>query len=673
QYNGVVTVAISAADLNNPVNTMPTEEYSFTCIPDLDAPYISASNPADENLNVPRETDITFSLADDLTGVDITSLQLFVNDIDVSNEAVSTFVTNHYEVLYSPIEVFEIDSWVYVHIICTDLAITPNQLDTTYRFKIIPDLVPPYLFNLSPEANSIGATPSERISFEVHDEGLGVDISTLAVYINANLITPETEQLSGSFNYRIWWDHPDFDYGETINVVVSVSDLCEIPNVLSNYTYSYTIADDDLVAPFFCSFTPAPQSSDNPVDTSIFLDILDAETGINPNSILFNVNNSQITTFELEEITTQDATGYRLKYIPEENFNYHQTVNVQVYAMDNSSNHNSASMNYNFTTINDLEAPYLVSANPYDGEAGYAYSIIFLKFRDDLSGINPQSFDLSINEMHVNTFTTDELFDGFEVRYVTGNLSGGTEISISYSISDNVGNVLNDHYSFQIIEDNFEPYFAQINPLPGIEIPLHGYLQLAVLDKGTGIEPQSIHLKINNRSIMTFNLDSIPYSSNPDSLGFLLSHNLDENYYPGQQLLIEVSASDKTNPDYLSATANFNVTVARELNKEKIIIVPNIITPNYDGYNDKARIIIPSEREADEIECTIFEYNGKKVTSLSIDSFIYTEPGTNINKQYKSALWNGRNDRNYIVQAGLYICQVKINGRVYLNSIALAK
>jgi len=100
-----------------------------------------------------------------------------------------------------------------------------NRITTDYWFKLIPDFKAPYLENLSPFRNAIDVSANTNISFEIKDNGAGVDIDSLELYMDYRQITPITTKYSGH-HYEVFYSptHP-FDYSSEIDMNVKVADI----------------------------------------------------------------------------------------------------------------------------------------------------------------------------------------------------------------------------------------------------------------------------------------------------------------------------------------------------------------------------------------------------------------------------------------------------------------
>ncbi|MCG2712475.1 MAG: hypothetical protein L6416_09165 [Candidatus Omnitrophica bacterium] len=134
------------------VNSMATDSYSFTVISDDSAPAISNCLPASGENNVPRTTNIKFSIIDNVSGVNGNTIDLSVNGIDiVDNGAAQTYLNSvgasvqysveiieksslEYVVVYDPVEYFDYKQTVEVVINADDLQGNSMQA-STYSFK----------------------------------------------------------------------------------------------------------------------------------------------------------------------------------------------------------------------------------------------------------------------------------------------------------------------------------------------------------------------------------------------------------------------------------------------------------------------------------------------------------------------------------------------------------
>lgn len=664
---GEVTVEIQVGDLETPANVMPLETYTFTTSPDTEAPYISDLYPAEAAINIPIDANLRFKIFDNKTGVDINSLQVLIDGSDVSENLNTAPITNGFDVLYLLDYPYNFNQLVNVYIACSDREEPANTYENNYYFRITPDLEAPYLINMNPQANESSVPIDKTIYFEIFDNGLGVDISTLQLKVDNEIVEAETNLIEGTMFYSVSYKGDDFQYGQEVRVLVNVSDLASNPNQLTNFNYTFRVVDDDQSPPIFTGLTPAENSEDNPVDSAISMFIIDAESEVDANSVIFKINNETISDYALEPVSNEDGNGFRLYYQPSEYFGYDEIVRIQIYAMDTSSNNNSANKSYSFTTEVDDVPPYLELASPADGGDGYANSILYLSLKDDLSGIDKDSFSLIINGEYIANYQ-DSLHDQkLEVWYSTEAFFGFESVDIEFSVADKVGNNYDDSYSFTIIPDTFPPYFLWLNPQLNTDIANGDFLEIAILDKGVGIAEESIEFRINGFLIENYNLDRTTYNTNPDSLGLVLTYQVDNQYYPGQGLTIDIEASDKNQPLGLENNATYNLFVKKDINLTEVEVVPNIISLNFDGVNDYCRIIIPSPQKA---KCKIFTLDGKEVADLKTSDYL---PEQSNGKHYQVAIWDGHNRDRKAVNAGIYICQVKYAGKVHRNTITVAK
>ncbi|MFH1460572.1 MAG: putative Ig domain-containing protein [Candidatus Omnitrophota bacterium] len=88
----------------------------------------------------------------------------------------------------------------------------------------LPDTNTPYTTGHFPAKSAVNVDKDSNIVVHVKDDGAGVDISTIVMKVNGQVVTPT---ITGTpADYTLTYNPPvDFDYGETINVTIDAEDL----------------------------------------------------------------------------------------------------------------------------------------------------------------------------------------------------------------------------------------------------------------------------------------------------------------------------------------------------------------------------------------------------------------------------------------------------------------
>lgn len=194
---------------------------------------------------------------------------------------------------YAPPERFHHNAIVYVHLEIYDQAPTPNFITTDYWFKIIPDYNRPYLLNLSPDREEDQVPIDTEVYFEIKDDGAGIDIETLEVFINSRTLTPTTITEVSKYYYKINCELPnDLQYGKTYTIGVKVLDLSENRNALRDSYRFYTAQSD---APWFTGFNPALCKRGMPKFTDVSFLVLSSGSGIDLSTVRLQVQGMDVT------------------------------------------------------------------------------------------------------------------------------------------------------------------------------------------------------------------------------------------------------------------------------------------------------------------------------------------------------------------------------------------
>lgn len=134
--------------------------------------------------------------------------------------------------LYNPIDIFHHNSIVHIDIEVYDSALIPNKIVLDYWFTIIQDYKAPYVENRYPTIGAFDVPLNPSIHFDLIDDGEGVDISTLEVFINQRIVDFTYDEYEPG-NYHIYCNLlSKFNYGEEVTVGVDVCDRSDANNRL---------------------------------------------------------------------------------------------------------------------------------------------------------------------------------------------------------------------------------------------------------------------------------------------------------------------------------------------------------------------------------------------------------------------------------------------------------
>ncbi|MFC1517762.1 choice-of-anchor Q domain-containing protein [Candidatus Margulisiibacteriota bacterium] len=181
--------------------------YWFAAEPN-NPPVISNRSPYSEQLFVTVSPVIVFDVTDTTSLVDINTLQLLVNDVDVTSEVISGSITDGYSVTYDPSADFNFEDMVYVTInVSDDLG---KAAQDTYWFKITKE---PFVYNQTQGMKAYGAfflalneaDPGDVLVVTpgVHDEDQEILVS-IDITITSTTGERESVKVDGGSSHRIF-------------------------------------------------------------------------------------------------------------------------------------------------------------------------------------------------------------------------------------------------------------------------------------------------------------------------------------------------------------------------------------------------------------------------------------------------------------------------------------
>ncbi len=182
-HNATVYVFIEVYDTASTPNIIITD-YWFKIVPDFQAPYITNESPSREEEYVALDTNISFDIIDTGVGVDISSLEFYVNN-RYKVPTVSS-ISDGYGVFFDPTEDFFYGQTVEITVKAKDASDNENAIYDMWRFYIVESDGPwfdPESF--VPTICSRGVYRKQNpVAFNVYEiNNTGIDESSILVYI----------------------------------------------------------------------------------------------------------------------------------------------------------------------------------------------------------------------------------------------------------------------------------------------------------------------------------------------------------------------------------------------------------------------------------------------------------------------------------------------------------
>jgi len=182
-HNAIVYVSIEVYD-TAPLPNIIYTDYWFKIIPDYKAPYIENESPEREEMDVSPTTEISFDIIDTGAGVNISTLELFVNNRTVV--PVVSAISGGYHVSYNPSVNFYYGQTVEVAVKVEDLSDAENALYDMWRFYVVGSTGPWIDLDSFIPKNCTKGVPRKQseVSFNVYGiDDTGVDTDSIIVHI----------------------------------------------------------------------------------------------------------------------------------------------------------------------------------------------------------------------------------------------------------------------------------------------------------------------------------------------------------------------------------------------------------------------------------------------------------------------------------------------------------
>ncbi len=327
---------------------------SITAIADDGAPYLDNISPTPFLGYTDDTSNISFYLKDDLSGVDIDTVNIYINSVQVIQNGVSlvsaatiTGSPGVYTFTYTNLLAFVYGSRVFVRVVADDLyATSPNSLDYTYYFDVVSDSTVSF-DNFIPEVGITWNPEILNIEVDVTDSVYDIDVSGLYLSINGDVCSSVMTPLYGNRELNSTVSGVDYICGTFLdNTEITGVDVAGV-TISGSDIYSGELSAGELGSGLMGSF-PSPFSSTATSATISGTVYEGTVTSGTVSSVLVSGVNwdgayidSTLTGVDLTAVYATDVCtsgtiisgtiGQHLSYHPTNDFNYQGAINVLVH------------------------------------------------------------------------------------------------------------------------------------------------------------------------------------------------------------------------------------------------------------------------------------------------------------------------------------------------------
>lgn len=405
---------------------------------------------------------ILTAFTDDMSGIDLESIVLRVNGVDVTAQAeLDEIEDGVYFFVYSPQEKFA-DGTVEVEVSVKDKA----GLEGTASGWLVVDTTAPTISNTEPVG--LGNDPQPEISATVHDLGVGIDETSLKLTVDGTERAATYDAETG----KVSWQAPLLDDGKHV-VKLEVADAL---GNKSSETWEFVIDTTPPAVPTNLTvkdYVPGPDA----------LLIWDSQ----PGAATYTVEWSRTDDFA-EVWGRQDGIEESEFYVPGL---AEGTWYFRVSATDAAGNESAFSAPA--VTYVDTTPPTLAVVGPTGYLAGSPEEIV-ATYSDDASGVDLDTLVVTVEGAASGLVADLEVVADDDVITVTlGEELADDTYTVTITVSDAVGNE-SDALTWQFTVDTVAPDFALESELVNDARPV---VNIVVLEDGSGLDADSILVELN--------------------------------------------------------------------------------------------------------------------------------------------------------------------------------
>ncbi len=571
-------------------------------IDDSVPPYIVIDEPLPGAQGVDLNTDVRFTIDDNLAGVDLESLEVEIAGQKYNSSQVyfsSQPQGNGFAVSIDPISALPAGETINVKISAADES--GNTMEPfVYSFNHVEDdTFPPQIIPVAPMPGAIDVPLNSNIEFNLRDDISGVDLDTLKVTVNEDSYLSNNAGMSISGTLRdyaiVLKPTNKFPFKKEVVITIEISDYKG--NQLEPYSYIINKLPEDKMAPHIETPSPHPGDEDVPLDTNISFTIKDNMVGVDLNTLQVKVGDLIYNQQDVRLTIQGDPLNYFVEIDPSHPFPPKEGIEVEITAADLNGNAMPPFMFYFNQLPDDTLPPYVQDIIPAPGSRNVPLnSGIQFYLRDDLVGVVQESVKVRID----NREQKELVFEGDEMQYLVTvdpdiDFLPKKEVKITIQAEDYVGNVMNPYrFTFNQPErDEAPPQITFPQPEPGAqEVPRNASVSFMISDDYSGVDLQSVEVLINNKF---YNLSFNEFEYTGDEEKYQITITPEKKFKPAEEVVVQISAYDKFGNETEPYSYSFNKPPACG---DGLIEAPEECEPPNTSSCDAQCFILPTEKTA---------------------------------------------------------------------------
>jgi len=540
---------------------------------DNDPPYWYEHSPfprSVENSHLTRQ--IKFKLRDDVSGIDLNTLLLTVDGIEVRANSPGLVLEGEKRYYIGTYLIpadhhFDWGDTIWVKLSVCDLWSTPNcMLDSIY-FVIENDDLAPVITPEFPTDQATNIPINSGIRFNLADAKSGIDFNTLSVTVNGTLVKPELRSgdvYQAAFIFNALNDSL-FAFFDSVPVEITVRDSA---GNVANLKYSFETAQE--LYPPLIEFIYPPKNSNVSISgtDSLVFEVTDLHSGVDPGKteIRLELNGAPVEIFDPME-SPLAPNGFRYTIKPRQAFHHNDEGRLTVKTFDRAGNSNADETT--FKVVQDTTPPSFSLQSPQEKTGVSPNHRIEILIADSVAGVDQNSIRLEINGLSVTDYQLSPISampDSF-ILSLPFQSDWNASVNIQIHASDLAANAGSATFIYEIIKDLQPPTISLLAPANQTDVPTRHEVLLEISDEISGVNTDEIQIWVNDVPVTGFQIAG-------DANRYRISFNHQATW--NDDVEIKVKAAD--NADNADSTT-FTYAIIKDLQPPTIsLLAPATLT-----------------------------------------------------------------------------------------------